>query len=98
MKGFSFDIIAVGNEIIGDVKCIGILCALWWVEKIAADKGRVMIVGVGFTFFIGAVKRCVNVSSGCFLIEIDGSFLRPAGTDISLILDIATTRSSVHLF
>ena len=75
LKYLSFEVVGVGDEIVCDVESVGVLGVLLGVEKVAADEGGVMVVGVGFAFFVGTVERCADISFLGLLVEVDGSLL-----------------------
>ena len=76
VKSILFYVIVVRNAVFGDHYLLLLrLQVLFRIQQMAADKGRIVIVGIGPPIFVWAVESCAHLSARGLLIEVYG----PAG-------------------
>lgn len=75
IKLLFFNIVSSRNTIACNVETIVCLDGvLFGIEKVTTDERRIEIVGIGSAILVWTMKRSVDFSFICFLIEVDGPF------------------------
>ena len=70
---FFLYVVMVGDVVFGEVD-VGVgFEVLFGVEEVAADKGWVVVAGVGPSVFVGTVEGGANFAFAGLLVEVDGA-------------------------
>ena len=83
-KLFSFQVVAVGYNVVRQVNIRVILGIIMSIEEVAADERWVVIVRIGPATFVGTVKRSAGISLAFLLVDVNCP-LGTAATDFSKV-------------